>query len=90
MLDLSDLCRSWKLSPILAAWLPESGTIHYTLLLKTAEGNYALRAYRYTAAERWRIVNEHAVVSYIQAQGFPTLAPLLLDLSSLLCIVIMC
>lgn len=76
MLALSDLCSAWKLSPVLSAWTPETGTIHRTLLLKTADGSYALRAYRYTADKRWRILGEHALIIYAQAHGLPALPPL--------------
>lgn len=76
MLALSNLRRAWKLSPILSTWTPDTGTIHRTLLLKTTDGNYALRAYRYTADERWRISCEHALTAYVQAHGLPALTPL--------------
>jgi homoserine kinase type II len=76
MLDLSDLRRVWQLPPILTTWTPETGTIHRTLLLKTIQGSYALRAYRYGVDDRWRIVCEHAVIAYGQAHGLPTLTPL--------------
>lgn len=78
MLDLADLRRAWKLSPILSTWTPETGTIHHTLLLKTVDGNYALRAYRYTTEERWRILCEHALSAYVQSHDLPALTPLLL------------
>lgn len=77
MLALSDVYRAWKLSPLLSTWTPETGTIHQTLLLETTDGRYALRAYRYTAAERWRISCEHALIAYVQAHGLPALTPLL-------------
>lgn len=76
MLDLSALCRTWNLPPILSTWIPETGTIHQTLLFKTATKSYALRAYRYTPSERGRIEIEHALIAYVKARGLPTLAPL--------------
>ena len=76
MLDLSALCRAWNLPPVLSAWTPETGTIHQTLLFKTATKSYALRAYRYTLSERKRIENEHTLIAYAQARGLPALAPL--------------
>lgn len=76
MLDLSALCRAWNLPPVLSTWTPETGTIHQTLLFKTATKSYALRAYRYTPSERGRIENEHALIAYVQARGLPALAPL--------------
>jgi len=76
MLNLSALCRAWNLPPVLSTWTPETGTIHQTLLFKTATKSYALRAYRYTPSERGRIENEHALIAYVQARGLPALAPL--------------
>ncbi|WP_220196428.1 phosphotransferase enzyme family protein [Ktedonospora formicarum] len=76
MLALSDLRRAWNLSPILSTWTPETGTIHRILLLKTIEGSYALRAYRYTPDECWRISCEHALIAYAQTHGLPVLSPL--------------
>lgn len=76
MLDLSALCRTWNLPPILSTWIPETGTIHQTLLFKTATKSYALRAYRYTPSERGRIEIEHALIAYVKARGLPALAPL--------------
>ncbi|GHO51396.1 phosphotransferase enzyme family protein [Ktedonospora formicarum] len=76
MLALSDLRHAWKLSPILSTWTPATGTIHRTLLLKTSNGNYALRAYRYTSDEHWRILCEHALTTYVKTHGLPALTPL--------------
>jgi len=76
MFDLSDLCRAWNLPPVLSMWTPETGAVHRTFLLKTADGNYALRAYRYAAHDRWRIASEHALITYVQAHGLPALSPL--------------
>lgn len=76
MLALSDLRRAWNLPPILSTWTPATGTIHRTLLLKTAHGSYALRAYRYTTDECWRILCEHALTAYVRARGLPALLPL--------------
>ncbi|GCE14384.1 phosphotransferase [Tengunoibacter tsumagoiensis] len=76
MLALSDLRRTWNLPPILSTWTPATGTIHRTLLLKTTHGSYALRAYRYTADECWRIRCEHTLIAYVQACGLPALPPL--------------
>ncbi len=76
MIDLFDLHDTWNLSPILSTWMPDTGTVHQTLLLKTAAGNYALRAYCYKADERWRISCEHALIAFVQAHGLPALAPI--------------
>ncbi|HEU5229596.1 MAG TPA: phosphotransferase [Ktedonobacteraceae bacterium] len=79
MLDPSDICWAWNLASILATWTPETGTIHRTLLLKTATANYALRAYRYTAEERWRVVCEHALIAYVREHNLPAIAPVSLS-----------
>lgn len=76
MLELTTLCQIWQLPPILSTWNPDSGSVHQTLLLATATGNYALRAYRYDAQDRWRIVCEHTLIAYVRAQGLPAIAPL--------------
>lgn len=75
-LSNAEISRTWNLSPILSTWTPETGTIHQTMLLSTTEGNYALRAYRYTQKERSRIVSEHSISFYAQTQGLPAIAPL--------------
>jgi len=76
VIDPSDICRAWDLSPILSSVQAETGTIHRTFLLKTATGNYALRAYRYKAEDRWRIACEHALIAYVQAHHLPAVAPI--------------
>lgn len=59
---------SWQRSP--------HGAIHHTFLITTADRSYALRAYRYTADDRWRIEREHALIAYIRSQGLPAVAPI--------------
>ncbi len=76
MITTDALCAAWKLAPILASWKPDAGTIHGTLLFKTIHGSYALRAYRYSADERWRIECEHALIAYATSQCLPAIAPL--------------
>jgi Ser/Thr protein kinase RdoA (MazF antagonist) len=76
MIDLPELSHVWQLAPILSSSLPSTGTIHQTLLIKTLEGDYVLRGYRYKAEDRWRIEYEHAIIKYAQAHGLPTLSPL--------------
>ncbi len=84
--DLSALCSAWKIGSLLTTWIPETGTIHRTILLKTVQGDYALRAYRYGSGERWRIVYEHALISFVYARGLPVLPPLCLtDGETILC-----
>jgi homoserine kinase type II len=75
MIDLSDVRKAWNLAPILSTTTPPAGTIHQTLLLKTAAEEYVLRAYRYQAADRWRITSEHALIAHVHAQGLPSLPP---------------
>jgi hypothetical protein len=74
--DLSALCSAWQIAPLVTTWIPETGTIHRTILLKTVLGDYALRAYRYGTSERWRIVYEHALISFVHSRGLPALPPL--------------
>ena len=75
MIDLANICRAWNLSPVLSSVQAETGTIHRTFLLKTISGKYALRAYRYTAEERWRIVCEHNLIAYVRDHNLPAVAP---------------
>ncbi|HEY4386831.1 MAG TPA: phosphotransferase, partial [Ktedonobacteraceae bacterium] len=76
MLDLTTIQETWHLSPILSTHVPTTGTIHQTLLLTTASTAYALRAYRFSQEERYRIEYEHDLIHYAIAQGLPALAPL--------------
>lgn len=76
MQHLDELCQAWNLAPVLATRTPEMGTIHQTLLLETASGNYALRTYRYACEKRWRVEAEHALIAYACSQGLPAIAPL--------------
>ena len=76
VITIDALCAAWKLAPILTSWKPDAGTIHSTLLFKTTNGAYALRAYRYSADERWRIECEHALIVYATSQGLPAITPL--------------
>lgn len=78
VIDPSDICRAWDLPPILSSVQAETGTIHRTFLLKTAMKNYALRAYRYNAEDRWRIVYEHDLIAYVRAHDLPAITPVLL------------
>jgi Ser/Thr protein kinase RdoA (MazF antagonist) len=75
-LDLAALCEHWNLSPVLNTAIPESGTIHCTRLLTTHRSRYALRAYRYSPNDRWRIDCEHALIAYVRERGVPAIAPL--------------
>ncbi|QBD77768.1 hypothetical protein EPA93_17915 [Ktedonosporobacter rubrisoli] len=76
MQDLRKLECAWKLSPILETRVPDTGTIHQTLLLSTAEGSYALRAYRYGQEKLWRIEAEHRLIAHVWASGLPAIRPL--------------
>lgn len=77
MFDLTAVRAAWNLSPILASWSPETGTVHSTLLFSTSDGNrYAWRTYRYPAEERERIAQEHALSAFVQARGLPAITPL--------------
>ncbi len=70
------ISAAWKLKPILSTWKPDNGTIHTTLLFSTIEGKYALRAYRYKADDRWKIVAEHTLIAYVASKGLPAIVPL--------------
>src|SRR2546430_754579 len=76
--DLSALCSAWKIGPLLTTWIPETGTIHRTILLKTAQGDYALPAYRYESGEGGKFVYEHALIIFFSAGGLPVPPPLYL------------
>lgn len=70
------ISRAWNLPPILTTTIPSTGTMHHVTLLSTATTQYVLRAYRYMSKERPRIVHEHTVAAYVEAQGLPAIAPL--------------
>ncbi|GCE09711.1 phosphotransferase enzyme family protein [Dictyobacter aurantiacus] len=76
MLDMIDLQEAWNLPPVRVTWKPDSGTIHRTVLLRTGQVNYALRAYRYSNEQRWKIEGEHAIIAHVQQHGLPAIAPL--------------
>jgi homoserine kinase type II len=76
MHDLDELCQVWNLAPPLETRKPATGTIHQTLLIETASGNYVLRTYRYPCEERWRVEAEHALITYACSQQLPAIAPL--------------
>jgi len=65
--------QAWSLGTILAASIPETGTVHRTLLLQTTRGQHALRCYRY--ADRARIAREHALIAFAHAHSLPVPAP---------------
>jgi Ser/Thr protein kinase RdoA (MazF antagonist) len=73
---IDELGQAWKLAPALATRKPTTGTIHQTLLIETASGNYVLRTYRYPCEERWRVEAEHALIAYACLQKLPAIAPL--------------
>ncbi len=76
MLDLPTIQHAWHLAPITSTRNPETGTVHQTLLITTTTAAYALRAYRFTQEQRWRIEYEHELIQYVASQGLPALAPL--------------
>jgi homoserine kinase type II len=69
-----ELLDAWAIGPVVAARAPDSGTINRTLLVDTARGSYALRAYRHR--DRAPVEREHAVIAYACAHGLPAVAPL--------------
>lgn len=65
---------AWHVGAVLAASVPNSGTVNTTVLLETRDGRYALRAYRHT--ERGPVAREHAIIAHVRAHGLPAVAPL--------------
>lgn len=65
---------AWQLGPILGASLPATGTVNRTVLVQTASGAYALRAYR--RPDRARIAWEHTAISHAAVRGIPVCRPL--------------
>jgi hypothetical protein len=75
-LSKARISRVWSLPPITATTTPSTGTMHHMTMLLTTEAPYVLRSYRSMKKDRPRIVHEHAVAAYVQAQGLPAIAPL--------------
>ena len=67
---------AWHLGPILEAALPTTGTVNRTVLIQTASGAYALRAYRRRAEGRARAEWEHRAIGWAAARGVPICPPL--------------
>ncbi len=65
---------SWGLGPILSAATPSTGFVNRTLLLRTPDGRYALRAYRHR--DRLPIEREHALIASAHARGVPAVLPI--------------
>ncbi len=72
--DDLDLLSAWRIGAVHSISTPDLGTINRTLLVDTAGGSYALRAYRH--AERSPVEREHAVIAHVRAHGLPAVAPL--------------
>jgi Ser/Thr protein kinase RdoA (MazF antagonist) len=72
--DLQAALAAWGVRDVLSATVPATGTIHQTLLLRTAAGAYALRAYRYR--ERRRVEFEHTLIAHARKRNVPAVAPI--------------
>lgn len=68
------LLAHWNLGPLLEARTPASGTVNRTILLDTATGRYALRAYRHR--DRAPVAREHAVIAHVRPRGLPAVSPI--------------
>jgi homoserine kinase type II len=69
-----DLVCAWRIGTILNLQVPDTGTIHRTVLVDADQGSFALRGYRYKT--RRRIENEHALIRHAAANGLPVPLPL--------------
>lgn len=67
---------SWQIGPILGAAVPATGTVNRTVLVQTASGAHALRAYRRRVEGRARVEWEHAAIGWAAARGVPVCLPL--------------
>ena len=72
--ELQELVHEWGVGALLAARLPDRGTINRTVLLTTQQGRFVLRGYRHT--ELAPIAREHAAIAHVCARGLPAVAPL--------------
>ena len=64
---------SWRLGPILSTEIPPTGTVNRTVLLQTANGAYAFRAYH--RPDLSRVLGEHTALRHAAAQGIPVCPP---------------
>jgi homoserine kinase type II len=71
--DEAGVAGAWGVGAVLTAALPATGTVNRTLLLTTARGRFALRAYRHR--ERAPVDREHALIAHAAARGVPAVAP---------------
>lgn len=65
---------AWRLSPIVTASVPVTGTVNRTVLVQTADSAYAFRAY--LRPDRGRVQWEHNVIARSGAGGIPVCRPL--------------
>ncbi len=65
---------AWRLGPIVHASVPATGTVNRTILVQTANGTYAFRAY---LRPDWaRVAWEHKVIALAETGGIPVCRPL--------------
>lgn len=74
MADERDIVEAWGVGRAIAAATPAAGAINRTLLVTTAAGRWALRAYRH--AGRAVVEREHGVIAHARSRGVPAVAPL--------------
>ena len=67
---------AWRLGPILGATVPATGTVNRTVLVQTASGAYALRAFRRRVEGRARAEWEHTAMGWAGSRGVPVCLPL--------------
>ena len=76
MSDDLAILSAWRIGAVRSISTPELGTINRTLLVDSAGGSYALRAYRHP--DRAPVEREHEVIAHVCAQGLPAVAPIAL------------
>lgn len=75
------ILAAWPLGAIRRVMMPQTGVVHRTLLVESATGCYALRAYRH--AHRAPVEREHALIAYAAARGIPAVCPVPLPAADL-------
>jgi len=67
------IIAAWHVGAIDTLATPPTGTINRTVLVASARGAFALRAYRH--GDRRRVEHEHAIIAHVCAKGIPALPP---------------
>jgi Ser/Thr protein kinase RdoA (MazF antagonist) len=74
IVDAHEILAAWPIGEVVSLREPGAGSINRTILVATASGRYALRAYR--SPERAWAEREHAIIAFVRATGLPAVAPL--------------